>query len=473
MKYIIIILLLIPNLLSAQSLDSLTLTQLTQLAKKEQVAKLEADLNWNLAKLNYAIFKASWKPQVDLDARIPGYSKSFASVTQPNGSILFQPITNNNSTIGLSMSQVIPQTGGQIFLETNLQRFDDFENGFHNYNGLPIQLTLFQPIFGFNAMKWNKKIEPLILREAEKQQQLDLAMLDLECVNLFVRLMTAYQDFEIAEANEKSNEVLLEIAQERFDLGKISKSDLMQLQLNLTSAKRDKRRALQAVKVASADIYSFLGKPINDENYLIKPIAPISFEPMTLDKTTILAKAIKNRPEIETYKRQKMEADRAVERAKKESGLQADLTASFGFARGADNLNDIYTSPQQAQFLQLQLSMPILDWGQQRMNREIAIQNQQFTEQSLAQQETEFENNILQAIERFENAQQELKLVQEIQTLAKERFEITQQSYVLGSIPLTDLTLAQREKDLAQRDYISTLGLYWQAIYELEVWTLE
>jgi outer membrane protein len=471
MKKLTFIFLLFTNFINAQNLDTLTLSQFLVLAKQKQIGIKEATLNGRVAALNFAIYKGSLKPQIDLNARLPNYSKSFTEVTQPNGSILFQSITNNNSSIGLSMSQVIPKTGGTVYLQTNLQRFDDFENGFNNYNGLPIQLTLFQPLFGFNAMKWDQEIEPLKLREAEKQEKVDLAMLDLQASDLFFNLLMANQDFEIAKANEASNQQLLTIAKERFQLGKISKSDWMQLQLSLISAEKNKRRALQAVKTASANMYTFLGLSI--DNQIITPKEPIGSGTINRDRKTVLAKAKKNRPEIETFYKMKLEAERAVEKAKKESGLQANVTASFGFARSSDNLPDVYTSPQQVQYLQLQLSMPILDWGQQAAQRQITLENQQFTTELIKQQEVAFENNILQTIARFENAQKELILVAQIQKLAKERFKITQESYVLGAISITDLTLAQREKDLAQRDYISTLGLYWQAIYELEVWTLE
>ena len=56
----------------------------------QQITKEEAILNANVAKFNFAIYKASLKPQVDLNARIPNYSKSFGEVVQPNGSILFK-----------------------------------------------------------------------------------------------------------------------------------------------------------------------------------------------------------------------------------------------------------------------------------------------------------------------------------------------------------------------------------------------
>jgi outer membrane protein TolC len=56
--------------------------------------------------------------------------------------------------------------------------------------------------------------------------------------------------------------------------------------------------------------------------------------------------------------------------------------------------------------------------------------------------------------------------------LAQERFEIIKESFVLGAISITDLTLAQREKDQTAREYIFTLSQYWQNYYELKTMTL-
>lgn len=455
---------------TAQTLDTLTLSELLQLAQEKQIAKSEAVVNARIAALNFAIYQASLKPQIDLNARIPNYSKTFGEVTQPNGSILFQSVTNNNSSLGILMSQQIPKTGGSIYAQTSVQRFDDFENSAKRYNGLPIQLTFFQPLFGFNSMKWNKVIEPLKLRVAEKQYSADLAMINTQSVTLFFNLLIANQDFEIAEANKKSNEQLYEIAEERFDLGKISKSDLMQLKLGLISAEKDKRRAFQSVQLASSDLYIFLG--LSADNHIIIPKVPNALEVISIDAKAALEQAKANRPEIENFYKMKIEAAQALEKAKKESGLQANLTASFGFVKSADNLSAVYVNPQQSQFLQLQLSVPILDWGQNATKRTIAEEQLKYTEQKIAQETLLFENNILQIIQKFENAQQELELVKALQQLAQERFEIIQKSYVLGAISVTDFTIAQQEKDFALRDYITTLQLYWQYYYALKLWTL-
>ncbi|MEL6124330.1 MAG: TolC family protein, partial [Bacteroidota bacterium] len=43
----------------------------------------------------------------------------------------------------------------------------------------------------------------------------------------------------------------------------------------------------------------------------------------------------------------------------------------------------------------------------------------------------------------------------------------SRQRYVLGAISITDLTIAQREKDAALRSYIQTLRSYWIAFYTI------
>ena len=454
----------------SQSLDTLTLEQFLSLAQENHIQKDMAMSNKQTAKLNHTIYQASLKPQIELNATIPNYSKTFGEVVQPNGSILFQSVTNNNSSLGIAMSQVLTKTGGTLFVQSDLQRFDDFENNVNWYNGLPIQVGLFQPLLGFNAMKWDKKLEPIKLQEAQKQYNADIEAINGNGVLLYFDLLTAHQNLEIAIVNKASNQSLYKIAEERFALGKISKSDLMQLELGLVSAEKDKRRALQAVKQASAALYVFLGHENKGE--IITPKIPMVMDSLHIDSKVAIAEAYKNRPEIERYERLMLEAKRGIDKAKKESGLQANLTASFGFARSSKQLSEVYGDAQQSQSLQLRLTMPIMDWGQQKARKEQAAVNRNYIGKQIAQDKLEFENEIFQNIQRFHDAQEQLTLVAEIQALAQSRFDIIQQSYVLGAISITDFTLAQREKDSTLRDYIATLNLYWQYYYELKRLTL-
>jgi len=451
-------------------LQNLTLENFLKLAKENSIAGEVAKIDLQSAQLNNSIFKASLKPQLSAFANLPNFANTFAEAQQPDGTILFPRINNNNSALGLNLSQAIPLTGGSVFVQSNLQRFDDFTNDKVFYNGTPFRIGFSQPLFGFNALKWDKKIQPLLLQEAEKKYNAEIESINNEAANLFFNLLVAYENLQIANSNKTSNETLLKIAEEKYELGIISKNGLLQLKFELASAIKNKKQAEQSVRFASSSIFTFLGKKHNGE--LITPIAPSVKSPVNVDVTIALREGLKNRFEQINFARQQMEADRDVEQAKREGGFQADLSASFGLTRGATNVGDIYADPQQQQFVQLQLNVPIVDWGAQKSRVTLAKAQSDFLRKNITRSKLQLEANIQQTVDAFNNLQEQLQLNQEMKELAQERFDIIKESFVLGAISITDLTLAQREKDQTAREYIFTLSQYWQNYYELKTMTL-
>ncbi len=457
-------------LLGQNDLQNLSLENFLLLAKENAIAGEAASVDLQAARLDNSIFKAGLKPQLSAFANFPNFANTFAEAQQPDGTILFPRINNNNSALGLSLSQAIPLTGGRVFMQSNLQRFDDFTNDQVFYNGTPFRIGFSQPIFGFNALKWDKKIQPILLQEAEKKYNADLESINNDAAELFFNLLMAYENLQIATSNKQSNETLLTIAKEKYELGIISKNGLLQLQFELVSANKNKKQAEQSVRLASSSIYTFLGKKHNGE--LITPITPEVKNLINIDLTIALREGLRNRFEQLRFARQQMEADRDVKQAKREGGFQADLTASFGLTRGATNVGDIYSDPQQQQFVQLQLNVPIVDWGAQKSRVALAQTQSDFLRKDITQNKLQLEANIQQTVDAFNNLQEQLQLDQEMKQLAQERFDIIKESFVLGAISITDLTLAQREKDQTAREYIFTLSQYWQNYYELRTMTL-
>ena len=70
--------------------------------------------------------KAGFMPMLNLDATIPELNRSIDRITQPDGSEAFRERRYLSSSMNLSLAKNIGFTGGQIFLNTNLQRIDLF-----------------------------------------------------------------------------------------------------------------------------------------------------------------------------------------------------------------------------------------------------------------------------------------------------------------------------------------------------------
>ncbi|RYF54895.1 MAG: hypothetical protein EOO39_38715, partial [Cytophagaceae bacterium] len=165
---------LLTNVPSFAQPVKLTLDEVVNLAREQSIAGKQAATLKKTNYWKYRSFLADFKPQLSLDGSLPSFTRSFIQVQQPDGTIAFQPVSNNNSLLNLSLSQNIPQTGGSIYVQQQLQRFDNFLNRTTLYNGIPFAFGISQPLSRFNQMKWDRRIEPL--RYAESNQQYIEAM---------------------------------------------------------------------------------------------------------------------------------------------------------------------------------------------------------------------------------------------------------------------------------------------------------
>lgn len=435
------------------------------MAKKQSLYAYEVESTRKNAISNYKLFKAELLPQVNASINIPNYNQTFREIVQPDGGIQFQSIEQNNSSVNLGITQRIAKTGGQLFLQSDLQRFDNFANNSQLYNGIPFRIGFYQPIGAFNLYKWKKKIEPLKLKESTRQYNMELEAINGRALFYFFELLLSDVNLQIAGYNKTINENLLKIADERLELGKISKSDRLQLQFELNSAKKDYLKTKYLLESVTDDLNAFLGERANDEAILL--LIPDDLPKIVVDYEVALQKALKNRPALLRYERELLESQMNIDKAKKENGLNASLFASFGFARGATNIEDIYKDPQREKQLSLQINIPLVDWGKRKEFMAIAERDASFLHQKIKYEQLDFENRIKQVVELFHQLEEEVELQKEGKSVASQRFEISRQRYVLGNISITELAIAQKEKDQSQRDYIFSLRDYWLTFYEL------
>ena len=464
--WILIFTILHPSLFSeVEAQETYTLGSILKLAEGQSIHRYQADADNEIAQSRWQFHKANLKPGVTLDILAPNFSKTSREIIQQNGSIAFQSVSQNNSSINLGIQQQLKSTGGTLFLSSQLQRFDDFSLDAKQYNGIPFRIGLMQPLFGFNELKWNDRIEPLLVNEADRKYIVDMEDIHLRATVSYFDLLESKVNEHIAKTNTDVNAKLLEIARQRYDLGKISRNELLQLELEYKSAIKDFSIAQFQVKNAQAALFTFLGQADPDSIDLITP-EPLSTD-MLIATDIALDQARANRPEIIAFQRQKLEADRDINQTQVDFGIKADVFASFGFARGSEKLGDIYSNPISEQQIQLGVSIPILDWGRRKSAVGIAKARKELLNQQIAQDQLDFENNIIQIIGQWSQIQREVALQEEIQSVSLDRFEISRQRYILGDISITDLTIAQREKDQAQRNYINSLRAYWVTYYQI------
>ncbi|GAB3252712.1 TolC family protein [Larkinella harenae] len=447
----------------------LTLDDVVQMAKAQSIAAKQAATQKQTNYWQYRSFLADFKPQLSLDGFLPSFERSFIEVTQPDGTISFQPISNNNSVLNLALSQNIALTGGSVYVQKQLQRFDDFQRKNRLYNGIPFAVGVRQPLFQFNAMKWNRKIEPLKFEESNQQFIESMEQVTVDATGLYFELLVAQVNLQIAEKNLSNTDTLYKIAQHKLELGKISQNDLLQLQLSVLTAKKDYASARQNAEIASLRLRSYMG--YRDEQALLLAV-PTQVIELTIDVKKALQEAFSNRSDAIAFRRKLLEAQRDVDKARKDNGLNATLDASFGLSNRGAQLGDVYIRPQDREYLQIQFVLPIMTWGRAQARTETAKANQQLATQSVEQDKLTFEQAIYTQVTLLQMLQQQVKLTAEADNIGQQRYQIAQNRFMLSDLSVTDLGIAMQEKDRARRDAILALRDYWTAFYTIRLLTL-
>lgn len=454
---------------AVKSQDIITLEAVLKQVEEQSFAVKTAGYQMEIAQQANRFYRSQLKPTVGLWGSLPNYSKTSSPIVQPDGSVSFQSIRQANSTLSLYAEQVISQTGGTIFLNTDLQRFDNFDTDFKQYNGIPVRLGIRQPLFGYNRWKYQKRIQPLLLQEAQKTFNTQLEEALGQASSYYFDILIAKQNLDIAQTNETVNQNLLTITEERLRLGKVSLDEKLQLEIELNVAKLSVSRANNQVEQAIARLNTFLGSTANTTNTTYEE--PPMMAETTINMANLFNSYRQNRPEVIAYKRSLHQAKNDIAQAKDRYGFQANIQASIGLAKGAETIESIYQNPFDEQQFTLSLQVPILDWGK----KDAAIQQiklqQENTIATYDQQLLELENNIRQMAAVFTRLQNDISLLKEIMDKADERFNISNERYILGNIDITNLTIAQREKDQAKRNYINALKSYWGSYFQLRLLT--
>ena len=447
----------------------LTLQEVVDMSKLKSIESKQALTTRETKYWQYRTYRSNYQPQLSLTGVVPGYNKTFTEVQQPDGTILFQSIHNNNSSLNLSFSQSIAATGGTVYGTTQLQRFDDFDRKNTLYNGVPFGIGYSQPLFQFNSLLWDKKIEPLKFNESRQAFIESMEQIAIKATGYFFDLLLAQVNLQIAQTNLTNTEKIQQIASEKYDLGKISKNEILQLQLEQLKAQKATGIAKRDKEIATLNLRAYTGLQNSDNLSLIIPFNGVSMDVST-DK--VLAEAYDNRSDAIAFVRRMAEARRDVAKARGDNGLNAALTAQLGFSKSALTVPKVYNAPQDQQQVQLIFTIPILDWGRSKSRTKTAQANMQFTEYAVEQDKQIFTQEIVTQVTLFDMMKEQLVLTASADSIASEKYQIAKDRYVLGNLSITDLSIAFQEKDQAKRDYIAALRDFWGAYFQLRYLSL-
>ena len=451
-----------------------TLSDIINLSRGQSIAAKQAETTRENRYWQYQTFRSNYRPQLILDGTLPAFNRSYDEVRQPDGTILFLPISYNNSQLNLRLAQSIGVTGTQLFLNSSVNRFDNFEeqNRYWLYSGTPVEIGIVQPLFQFNDLRWDNRIEPMRFEESKRSYLEDLENISITATRLFFNLMLAQINFGIAELNLANNDTIFKIAEGRYNLGRIAENELLQLELTLMNSRQALSQARLDLETFSLRLRQYVGLT---DLPSIQLILPDQIPDFLVDEQAALAEARINRSDAIGFERRNLEADREIARARGNAGPNADLIARVGLTNrtGIDApVGELFVDPSNRQVVNLAFNVPIVDWGRRKARVKTAEANQQLVSFSVSQDQLTFDEELLTLVRQLEVLREQVKITAMADDISLRRYDISKNRYLIGNIGITDLNIALQEKDQAKGRYIQSLEDFWLAYYNLRRLTL-
>ncbi len=479
---LLLLLLLLPLAAPAQP-GGLTLAAAIAEALDGSAIAQQAGTDRETAYWAWRSYQANYRPQLGLQGTVPNFSRVILPVVQPDGTTDFRAVRLNNSNLGLTLSQNLGLTGGQMFVGSEVQRFDDFNGNLKRYNNQPFTLGVVQPLGQFNGLRWARRIEPLRYQESQRQYVEARESIAQRVAELYFDVLLQQVTADVAGQNARATAEMLRLGQERQALGRLSQSDLLQLELNLLNARQAQAQAAIEAENAAVELQAYTGRTAAEAPRLAVPAAaPVAVASAAATPAAApaagalpafaLAQARQHRSTALAFQRRLLAAEREVARARGTTGLQATLTANLGYVNQAENLGATYLNLQNQQQVRLAFALPLVDWGRQRATvrtAQLALAQEQ---RNVAQEQRTFEQTVLTQAGQMPALARQLALAARADTLAERRNAIAQATYAVGRTSLTDLIIAQGAKDGARRSYILALRAGWVAHFRLRALTL-
>lgn len=448
---------------------ALSLTETITLARRNSVDAEVALNQLKSAYWEYRSYQAELLPEISLNATLPSYRKQYSSYMESDGSYNFVP--NNYLQMGgeLSIAQNIWLTGGKISINTSLDFYRQLGSGAYNrFMTIPVALTLSQPVFGVNTMKWDRKIEPVRYAEAKARFLSATEDVAIQAINLYFSLLMAQENYEIAKQNLTNSERLYEVAKVKREMGRISMNDLLQMELNLLDARTEMTDCESSLKSDMFSLRSFLNY---GEDVVIVPEIPLDVPKVEIEYADALNKALNNNCFAKKMLRLQLEADYGLAKAK---GAQREINlfAQFGYT-GTDRLfSGSYRNLKSNQVVEIGFEIPLVDWGRRKGQVRVAESNRKLVESQVRQENMNFKQNLFILVERYGNQLKQLEASRRADEIARKRYATNVETYFVGKISTLDLNDSRVKKDEARREYVNELYLFWNYYFQIRSLTL-
>jgi len=444
------------------SAQTLTLETALKIAQEKSPALQKSTLELKQSYFGLKSAKLSFWSSVDLNLTTPFLSKNITEVLDTSGKTSFVEREYISYSSELSINQPIVWTDGTLSLINTITARQD--KGFDkNFIG-DVRLRLTQPLFTYNRRSTGLERAEIQLSIAQKNYYVNHQDIIFQVKSSYFDWFKAIQFVKIAESELEQVKSSYELAKKKYDSGIIAEVEVLKLEVDYATSQNDVYQKKTTASAAENRLKLLLGLPLEEK---ISAPEQINLSQVKVATESILAEALKNRPEIDNAKKYLRLQEISVIETDAQREFRMDLSLEVGLTKTDPIFAELTRNPNRAQQISVILSMPIWDWGRNSAQ----VQSQKAVYDSRQIDVGEAKKNLINEInnltENYLAAESRLKILEKTVSLAQKSYDISYQKFRSGNLSSEELAQTQKRLTDSKVNSITALLDYHLSIAAL------
>lgn len=403
----------------------ITLEEVNKIAVNHSNKVKIIENNFLRTNIESSFYRISLLPKISSSISLP-YQRSISEVLQSDGSLQFLERNYLNTSLNLTVSQVLPFTGGSVSLSSSMNNARNFNTNINSFSSNWVNISYQQTVNGFNSFKWNGKLNYLNKKRDSINYLKEIIKLKYEISKLYLDTQLIQLKIDLLKVNIQKTEKILFELDEKLKFGRTLKIEVEQTKITLEQLNRQ-------LEVSGLEYSSSLKSLKNmmdyetESDFILKEIDQVDF---IIDKNELKKRIKENGFDLDkTIKL--LESESYMEKVKKEGAISFNLQFGMGLNSSADDFSDLYNSPSQSQFVTIGTKIPILDWGKAKKNYALAkLENDNIElrfledEKKIDEQIENLSNHKLSLASQIKSLNEQLKLSKTITVMFDELLKL-------------------------------------------------
>ena len=314
---------------------------------------------------NQRLFKIQTLPSLYMSATAPYLNNSISPVTQPDGSDSFINRFYANSNLSLTLSQLVPFTGGTVTVSSSMVRLDNFSPSRKaSYNLNLFNVSYRQNFSGYNSYKWEKRQNTAEeqLRKYEFIRAKEKAF--AEITSLFLNLYAAQEEYRILKESSFLAEYIYNKAKAFYDYGRLAEEELLDAEIDYRMSVL--RMTMDDIDQARDRLIAFLNLQDDSTFFVEYDMEELVKMPFIIDESLLAERTALY--SLELNRRVSSLSDEfALRRLKNADAPSVSIVIGSGLNSQSDQFEKLFGPYYSQMNVSLSLSVPILNWGKNKL----------------------------------------------------------------------------------------------------------